>query len=122
MAASRTAAKSSLRDELKLYVWEGVDKRGTKMKGEQPSKSENFVRAELRKMGITPISSGHKPNRLFSNAAKKQTPGDTAVFRRQIATMMKSGVQMEGGLEIIAGGQKNPKAKELYSDIRSSIE
>src|SRR5690606_11780320 len=36
--------------------------------------------------------------------------------------MMKSGVPIVGGLEIIAGGQKNPKAKELYTDIRTSIE
>ncbi|MDG6347850.1 type II secretion system F family protein [Luteimonas sp. 8-5] len=122
MAASRSAAKSSLRDELKLYVWEGVDKRGTKMKGEQPSKSENFVRAELRKMGITPTSVRPKPKPLFGSAGKKVTPGDIAVFSRQLATMMKSGVPIVGGLEIIAGGQKNPKAKELYSDIRSSIE
>ncbi len=122
MAASRSAAKSSLRDELKLYVWEGVDKRGTKMKGEQPSKSENFVRAELRKMGITPTSVRPKPKPLFGSAGKKVTPGDIAVFSRQLATMMKSGVPIVGGLEIIAGGQKNPKAKELYTDIRSSIE
>src|SRR3546814_20739944 len=27
-----------------------------------------------------------------------------------------------GGLEIIAGGQKNPKAKELYNSIRAEIE
>ena len=122
MAASRSAAKTSLRDELKLYVWEGVDKRGTKMKGEQPSKSENFVRAELRKMGITPTSVRPKPKPLFGSAGKKVTPGDIAVFSRQLATMMKSGVPIVGGLEIIAGGQKNPKAKELYTDIRTSIE
>ena len=77
MAASRSAAKTSLRDELKLYVWEGVDKRGTKMKGEQPSKSENFVRAELRKMGITPTSVRPKPKPLFGSGGKKVTPGDS---------------------------------------------
>ena len=122
MAASRSAAKASLRDELKIFVWEGTDKRGTKMKGEQPSKSENFVRAELRKMGITPTSVRPKSKPLFGGAGKKVTPGDIAVFSRQLATMMKSGVPIVGGLEIIAGGQKNPKAKDLYTSIRTSIE
>jgi type IV pilus assembly protein PilC len=122
MAASRSAAKSSLRDELKIFVWEGTDKRGTKMKGEQPAKSENFVRAELRRMGITPTSVKPKPKPLFGGAGKKVTPGDIAIFSRQLATMMKSGVPIVGGLEIIAGGQKNPKAKQLYTDIRTSIE
>ncbi|MDQ2701598.1 MAG: type II secretion system F family protein [Pseudomonadota bacterium] len=122
MALSKSAARTSLRDELKIFVWEGVDKRGTKMKGEQSSKSENFVRAELRKMGINPTSVRPKPKPLFGSAGKKVTPGDIAVFSRQLATMMKSGVPIVGGLEIIAGGQKNPKAKQLYTDIRSSIE
>jgi type IV pilus assembly protein PilC len=36
--------------------------------------------------------------------------------------MMKSGVPIVGGIEIIASGQKNPKAKALYNDIRASIE
>ena len=122
MALSRSAAKTGLRDELKLFVWEGTDKRGIKMKGEQPAKSENFVRAELRRLGITPTSVKPKPKPLFGGAGKRVTPGDIAVFSRQLATMMKSGVPIVGGLEIIAGGQKNPKAKELYTDIRSSIE
>ena len=122
MALSRSAAKTGLRDELKLFVWEGTDKRGVKMKGEQPAKSENFVRAELRRLGITPTSVKPKPKPLFGGAGKRVTPGDIAVFSRQLATMMKSGVPIVGGLEIIAGGQKNPKAKELYTDIRSSIE
>ncbi|HEU4991570.1 MAG TPA: type II secretion system F family protein [Luteimonas sp.] len=122
MAASRSAAKGSLRDELKLFVWEGTDKRGVKMKGEQPAKNENFVRAELRRQGITPTVVKPKPKPLFGSAGKKVTPGDIAVFSRQLATMMKSGVPIVGGLEIIAGGQKNPKAKALYTDIRTSIE
>jgi type IV pilus assembly protein PilC len=122
MAASRSAAKGSLRDELKLFVWEGTDKRGVKMKGEQPAKNENFVRAELRRQGITPLTVKPKPKPLFGSAGKKVTPGDIAVFSRQLATMMKSGVPIVGGLEIIAGGQKNPKAKALYTDIRTSIE
>jgi type IV pilus assembly protein PilC len=122
MAASRPAAKASLRDELKLFVWEGTDKRGVKMKGEQPAKNENFVRAELRRQGITPLTVKPKPKPLFGSAGKKVTPGDIAVFSRQLATMMKSGVPIVGGLEIIAGGQKNPKAKALYTDIRTSIE
>jgi type IV pilus assembly protein PilC len=122
MAASKSAARRSLRDELKTFVWEGTDKRGVKMKGEQPAKSENFVRAELRRQGINPTVVKPKPKPLFGSAGKRVTPGDIAIFSRQLATMMKSGVPIVGGLEIIAGGQKNPRAKALYTDIRSSIE
>lgn len=123
MALSRSAAKTAGRSKpLDIFVWEGTDKRGVKMKGEQPSKSGNLVRAELRRMGINPTMVKPKPKPLFGSAGKRVTPGDIAVFSRQLATMMKSGVPIVGGLEIIAGGQKNPKAKELYNDVRNSIE
>ena len=124
MALSRTAAKSTAArsDGMQVFVWEGTDKRGAKMKGEVPGKSMNLVRAELRRQGITPTVVKPKPKPLFGGAGKRVTPGDIAVFSRQLATMMKSGVPIVGGLEIIAGGQKNPKAKELYNSVRSQIE
>lgn len=122
MAASRSATKTGLRDDLKLFIWEGTDKRGVKMKGEQTAKSENFIRAELRRQGINPTVVKPKPKPLFGGGGKRVTPGDIAIFSRQLATMMKSGVPIVGGIEIIASGQKNPKAKALYNDIRSSIE
>jgi type IV pilus assembly protein PilC len=122
MAASKSATRTGLRDDLKLFIWEGTDKRGVKMKGEQSAKSENFIRAELRRQGINPTVVKPKPKPLFGGAGKRVTPGDIAIFSRQLATMMKSGVPIVGGIEIIASGQKNPKAKALYNDIRASIE
>jgi type IV pilus assembly protein PilC len=124
MAVTRTAAKQTVRrvDPLQIFVWEGKDKRGTKMKGEQPSKNANLVRAELRRMGITPSVVKPKPKPLFGGAGKKVSAKEIAVFSRQLATMMKSGVPIVTSLEIIAGGQKNPKAKQLFDALRSDIE
>jgi hypothetical protein len=31
MAASKSATRTGLRDDLKLFIWEGTDKRGVKM-------------------------------------------------------------------------------------------
>ena len=124
MAASRAAAKTAVRrpDPLELFVWEGTDKRGVKMKGEQTAKNANLLRAELRKQGITPTVVKPKPKPLFGGAGKKITAKDIAVFSRQIATMMKSGVPIVTSLEIIAGGQKNPKMKDLVNSLRAEIE
>ena len=124
MAVTRTVAKQTVRraDPLQIFVWEGKDKRGTKMKGEQPSKNANLVRAELRRMGITPSVVKPKPKPLFGGAGKKVSAKEIAVFSRQLATMMKSGVPIVTSLEIIAGGQKNPKAKQLFNALRSDIE
>jgi type IV pilus assembly protein PilC len=124
MAVTRTAAKQTVRraDPLEIFVWEGKDRRGTKMKGEQPAKNASLVRAELRRQGITPTVVKPKPKPLFGGAGKRVTPKEIAVFSRQLATMMKSGVPIVGSLEIIAGGQKNPKAKELFTSLRTEIE
>src|SRR4249919_4104066 len=95
MSASRTATKpTTIRraEATPLFIWEGTDKRGVKMKGEQPAKNANLVRAELRRQGITPNVIKIKPKPLFGGAGKRITPLDVAVFSRQIATMMKSGV------------------------------
>jgi type IV pilus assembly protein PilC len=124
MAVTRTAAKRSTRDAnpLQIFVWEGKDKRGTTMKGESPSKNANLVRAELRRQGITPTVVKPKPKPLFGGAGKKVSAKEIAVFSRQLATMMKSGVPIVTSLEIIAGGQKNPKAKDLFTSLRTDIE
>jgi type IV pilus assembly protein PilC len=124
MAVTRTAANKTARpvDPMQVFVWEGKDKRGTVMKGEQPAKTANLVRAELRRQGITPTVVKPKPKPLFGGAGKRVTPKEIAVFSRQLATMMKSGVPIVTSLEIIAGGQKNPKAKQLFNALRFDIE
>ena len=126
MSATRTSTKTAApvarrQNPLQLFVWEGVDKRGTTMKGEQPAKNANMLRAELRKQGINPKVVKVKPKPLFSSG-KRITPLDIAIFSRQIATMMKSGVPIVSALEIIAGGQKNVKMKELVNSIRADLE
>jgi type IV pilus assembly protein PilC len=125
MAVTRTAAKQATArqiEPLQLFVWEGTDKRGTKMKGEHAAKTANLVRAELRRQGITPTVVKPKAKPLFGGAGKKIAPKDIAIFSRQMATMMKSGVPIVQSLEIIAGGQKNPKMKELVNSLRADIE
>ena len=109
MAVTRSAAKKTVpvdrnTSQLSMFVWEGTDKRGVKMKGEQQSKSMNLLKAELRKQGIQPTVVKPKPKPLFGGAGKAVTPKDIAIFSRQTATMMKSGVPVVQALEIISNG------------------
>ena len=126
MAVSRSAAKQTTevrrKDALPIFVWEGKDKRGIVMKGEQVGKSANTIRAELRRQGITPTVVKPKPKPLFGSAGKRITQGEIAVFSRQIATMMNSGVPIVTALEIMGGGQKKPKMKEMINSLRADIE
>ncbi|HUH90989.1 MAG TPA: type II secretion system F family protein [Lysobacter sp.] len=127
MSVTRSAAKKpdvAVRraEATPLFVWEGTDKRGVTMKGEQTAKNANFLRAELRRQGITPKVVKVKPKPLFGSAGKRVTPLDIAIFSRQIATMMKAGVPIVGALEIISSGNKNPKMQKLVNAIRADVE
>ena len=125
MAVTRPAEKPKAvrrADAMTMFVWEGTDKRGVVMKGEQPAKNANFVRAELRRQGITPKIVKPKPKPLFGATGSRVTPLDIAIFSRQIATMMKAGVPIVSALEIISSGNKNPRMQKLVNDVRSDVE
>lgn len=125
MSATRTATKPTTvrrADALPVFTWQGTDKRGKVMKGETQAKNANALRAELRKQGIQPKVVKPKGKPLFGAAGKRITPLDIAVFSRQIATMMKSGVPIVGAMEIIANGNKNPRMATLVNSVRADIE
>jgi type IV pilus assembly protein PilC len=126
MSVSRSAIKrepvARATMELQPFVWEGTDKRGIKMKGEQLAKNANLLRAELRKQGINPGQVKPKPKPLFGAAGKPVSPKDIAFFSRQMATMMKSGVPIVSALDIIGSGHKNPRMKKMVETIKTDIE
>ena len=105
-----------------VFLWQGRDKRGTKLKGQHIATTPNLVRAELRRQGINPISVKKKPKPLFGGAGSRVTPKDIAVFSRQLATMLKSGVPLVTAFQIISGGVKNPRMRTMVDKIRAEIE
>ena len=63
-----------------IFLWEGRDKRGVKLKGQQVAANPNLVRAELRRNGISPIKVRKKPKPLFGDTGHRVKPKDIAVF------------------------------------------
>ncbi len=92
------------------------------LRGNRSRQRPNLVRAELRRQGINPISVKKKPKPLFGGAGSKITAKDIAVFSRQLATMLKSGVPLVTALQIIAGGVKNPRMRTVVDKIRAEVE
>lgn len=108
--------------QLTMYDWVALDKRGKRMKGEMPAKNASLVKAELRRQGMNPQTVRERAKPLFGASGKKVKPEDIAIFSRQIATMMASGVPMVQAFEIIADGQKNIRFKNMLLDIKQNIE
>ncbi|MGC1549545.1 MAG: type II secretion system F family protein [Rhodanobacter sp.] len=124
-AAKNTRAAGASRaqvSQLTTYDWVALDKRGKKMKGEMPAKNASLVKAELRKQGMNPQTVRERKKPLFGSTGSTVKPGDVAIFSRQIATMMSSGVPMVQSFDIIADGQKNVRFKNILLDVKQSIE
>jgi len=105
-----------------IFLWEGRDKRGVKLKGQQVAANPNLVRAELRRQGISPIRVRKKPKPLFGETGQRIRAKEIAVFSRQLATMLKSGVPLVTAFQIISGGVKNPRMRKMVDAIRNDVE
>jgi type IV pilus assembly protein PilC len=123
--ANKTRALGAQRAEvskLTTYEWVALDKRGKRMKGDMPAKNATLVKAELRRQGMNPQTVRERSKPLFGSTGSTIKPGDVAIFSRQIATMMASGVPMIQAFDIIADGQKNIRFKNVLVEVKQSIE
>lgn len=101
-----------------VFVWEGKDKRGKILKGDMKAVSDSVVRVALRSKGISVTKV--KKQRFSSSKPVKQS--DVAVFTRQLATMMKSGVPLLQSFDIVANGHANPTVSKLLMEIKNEVE
>ncbi|HIO97650.1 MAG TPA: type II secretion system F family protein, partial [Leucothrix sp.] len=116
--ATAVAKKQIKAKELQMFVWEGVNKAGVKIRGEHESINENFLRAELRRQGISPKTIKKKSKRLAGGAIKAV---DISQFARQLTTMMRAGVPMVQSLEIISAGHEKPIMQNLIKQLTTDI-
>jgi len=106
-----------------MFVWEGTDKSGKKVKGEMSGQSDALVKAILRRQGVNPIKVKKKTKPLLGGGGKgKITPKDITVFSRQLATMMSSGVPLVQAFEIVGRGHENAAMQTLILGIKADIE
>lgn len=110
------------KEETLLFVWEGADRNGARMKGEIASRTENTARADLRRQGIKIVKIKKKPKPLFGARKKKIVTKDIAVFSRQLATMMSAGVPLVQAFDIVGRGHENPSMQDLLMSIKADIE
>ncbi|AKS42253.1 type II secretion system F family protein [Wenzhouxiangella marina] len=113
---------ATTKQELETFLWEGKDKRGKKLKGEKTGRNETIVKAELRQQGIMPSRVRKKPKALFGSTGKRISARDIAIFTRQLATMLTSGIPLVQSFTIISQAAENPRLKKLIKDIQNDVE
>ncbi len=114
--------KAPKADKSYLFTWDGTDRKGARVSGETRAPNMAMVRAELRRQGVNPTKVRKKATPLFSSRKKKITPGDIAVFSRQLATMLAAGVPVVQSFDIVGRGHENPSMQELIMSIKSDVE
>lgn len=115
--AATTTVRTVKRDT--PFVWEGMDKRGNRVKGRSLAPDEAALRADLRRQGIAPSKIRKQSGSMKGGKVK---PEDIAVFSRQLATMLAAGIPLVQGLEIVGNGHDKPSMQKLILEIKASIE
>ncbi|THF63620.1 type II secretion system F family protein [Pseudothauera nasutitermitis] len=101
-----------------LFNWEGKDKTGKIVRGEMRAATEAVVQATLRRQGV--LATKVKKQRM--SRGRRISDKDIALFTRQLATMMKSGVPLLQAFDIGIKGAGNPGLARLLNDVRNDVE
>ena len=105
------------------FSYDGVDRKGAKVKGELPARNMQLAKVTLRKQGITIKNIREKRKNILEGLMKKKVSTlDITIFTRQLATMMKAGVPLVQSFEIVAEGLDNPTMREVVLGIKGEVE
>ena len=118
MATAANPAKQRQEAKEFTFLWTGKNKAGKIVRGEQRAASEAVVNATLRRQGILVT----KVSKQKFRTGRKVSDKDIALFTRQLATMMKSGVPLLQTFDIVGRGHDNPAVGKLLLDIKSDVE
>jgi type IV pilus assembly protein PilC len=106
------------------------DKAGKLVTGSIEADSQAAVATKLKQMGYAPLSiqeakakSGVKKElKIPGMGAKKVKLKDLAIFSRQFATMINSGLSMLRALNILHEQTENPELARVIGEVRTDIE
>jgi type IV pilus assembly protein PilC len=118
MAQASSAIRSIRKDV--AFQWEGMDKKGQRLKGRSVAVSEQALKVDLRRQGVV-ATKIKKQSQAFRSGGKVKAE-DIAVFSRQLATMLAAGIPLVQAFEIVGAGHEKPAMQKLILDIKSDIE
>ena len=118
MAQATTAIRTMKRDI--AFAWEGMDKKGQRVKGKSLAPNELALKQDLRRQGVVATRIRKQSTALKSGGKVK--PEDIAIFSRQLATMLAAGIPLVQAFEIIGAGHEKPSMQKLVLDVKADVE
>ncbi|MFJ1267689.1 type II secretion system F family protein [Legionella lytica] len=107
---------------LRTFCYSGKNSLGQKISGTIQARTLTLAKVDLRKQGIIINKVVQKRTLfIFNQVKKKLTSADIALFSRQLATMVESGIPLLHALDIVAKGQINPHLQQLINEIKQDI-
>ncbi|MDP9021082.1 MAG: type II secretion system F family protein, partial [Actinomycetota bacterium] len=110
------------------FHYRARDAAGRSREGSVEAPDQQVVVARLREMGMTPLSieeertTGLKREITMPGFGGKVKLKDLAVFSRQFATMIASGLTLLRSLSILAEQSDNPKLAEIIAEVATAVE
>jgi type IV pilus assembly protein PilC len=105
------------------YAYKVRDRGGNLISGTLVADSEGLVLQRLREQGLTPLEVGKQSRGLNIELTKKKVKlKELAVFSRQFATMVNSGLPILRALAILADQTSNAELAKTLSACRADIE
>jgi type IV pilus assembly protein PilC len=101
-------------------------KEGRVLEGTMDANGESAVASKLRSQGMTPIQISKESKASMKMELhilpQRVKLKDLAIFSRQFATMINSGLSLLRALNILAEQSENPKLAEAIRSIRDDVE
>jgi type IV pilus assembly protein PilC len=105
------------------YTYKVRDKGGNVVTGTVVADNEALVLQRLREQGLTPLEVGKQKRGMnIELTPKKVKLKELAVFSRQFATMVNSGLPILRGLAILAEQTSNAQLAKVLTDARMDVE
>jgi type IV pilus assembly protein PilC len=109
---------------MSTYVFKAIDFSGVKAKGEVEADSKQAVSDQLKQRGliVLDIADKHSSRQIELDFMKSVKAGELAVFSRQLATMITSGMSILRSLYVLEWQTENKLLKETIVAVRKDVE
>jgi type IV pilus assembly protein PilC len=108
------------------YTYTAKREKGAPFTGDMSGESKAAVVAELRRKGFTVLKLEQKRSlpdfKTMMESSQRIKGNDKAVFARQFATMIQSGLPVLRALYVLEEQTQNPRFKKIIGSVREDVE